>query len=49
MWDNNNDTINKKRPNSQINKKEYHQPSSVANALNNHFCDVASDVGNFPA
>ena len=41
--------MNKKRPNPQIegisvNKKQYHQPSSVANALNNHFCDVASDV-----
>ena len=54
MWDNNNYTIKKKQPNSQIEgisviKKQNHQHSSVANALNNHFCDVASDVGNFPA
>ena len=45
MWDNNNYTMNKKRPNPQIegisvNKKQYHQPSFVANALNNHFCDA---------
>lgn len=54
MWDNNNYTIKKKQPNSQIEgisviKKQNHQHSSVANALNNHFCDVASDVGNVPA
>ena len=52
MWDSNNYTINKKRPNSRIEgisviKKQYHQHSSVANALNNHFCDVASDVATF--
>ena len=49
MWDNINYIINKKRPNSHIerisaNNKLYHQPSSIANALNNHFCNVASDL-----
>ena len=42
--------INKKRPNSHIeeisvNDKQYRQPSSIgANALNNYFCNVASDL-----
>ena len=42
-------SLTKKRPNSHIerisvNNKLYHQPSSVANALNNHFCYVTSDL-----
>ena len=41
--------INKKRLNSHIdeisvNDKQYRQPSSIANALNNYFCNVASDL-----
>ena len=49
MLDNINYIINKIRPNSHVerisaNNKLYHQPSSIANALNNHFCNVASDL-----
>ena len=49
MWDNINYIINKKRPSSHIeeisvNNKKYHQPSSIANHLNNYFCNVASDL-----
>ena len=50
MWDNINYIINKKRPSSHIEKisvnniKKYHQPSSIANHLNNYFCNVASDL-----
>ena len=45
MWDNINFIINKKRPNSRIDKlktnnKHYNQPTSIANALNNYFCDI---------
>ena len=49
MWDNINYIINKKRPSSYIegisvNNKKYHQPSSIANHLNNFFSNVASDL-----
>ena len=49
MWDNINYIINKKRPSSHIeeisvNNKKYHQPFSIANHLNNYFCNVASDL-----
>ena len=27
-----------------VNNKKYHQPSSIANHLNNYFCNVASDL-----
>ena len=49
MWDNINFIINKKRPNSHIDKlktnnKHYNQPTSIANALNNYFCDIPSKL-----
>ena len=49
MWDNNNFIINKKRPYSHIDKlktnnKHYNKPTSIANALNNHFCDIPSKL-----
>ena len=27
-----------------VNNKNYHEPSSIANHLNNYFCDIASDL-----
>ena len=47
MWDNNNLLINKKRPSSHIEKllmgnKQYQQPLSITNCLNNFFCNVPS-------
>ena len=49
MWHNINYIIKKKRPSSHIeeipvNNKKYHQPSSIANHLNNYFGNVASDL-----
>ena len=48
MWDTINYIINKKRPSSHIEEisvnNKYHQPSSIANHLNNYFCNVASDL-----
>ena len=49
MWDSINFIINKKRPNSHIDKlktnnKHYNQPTSIANALNNYFCDIPSKL-----
>ena len=47
MWDNINLLINKKRPSSHIEKllmdnKQYEQPLSISNCLNNFFCNVPS-------
>ena len=47
MWDNANTIINKKRPNSHIEKlyaddKYYQQPQSIANILNSYFCNMPS-------
>ena len=47
MWDNYNLLINKKRPSSHIEKllmdnKQYEQPLSISNCLNNFFCNVPS-------
>ena len=47
MWDNINLLINKKRPSSHIekllmNNKQYEQPLSSSNCLNNFFCNVPS-------
>ena len=44
MWDNINLLINKKRPSSQIEKlqvdnKQYEQPSTISNCLNDFFCN----------
>ena len=45
MWDNINLLINKKRPSSHIEKlqvenKQYEQPSTISNCLNNFFCNI---------
>ena len=49
MWDNINIIINKKRPNSHIEKlyaddKYYQQPQSIANILNSYFCNIPSSL-----
>ena len=49
MWDNINLLINKKRPNSHIEKlladnKQYEQPLTISNCLNNFFCNVPSKL-----
>ena len=45
MWDNINLIVNKRRPSSNIEKrqhdgKQYHQPFSISNVLNKYFCDI---------
>ena len=49
MWHNINLLINKKRPSSHIEKlqvdnKQYVQPITIANCLNDFFCDVPSTL-----
>ena len=49
MWDNINIIINRKRPNSHIEKlyaddKCYQQPQSIANILNSCFCNIPSSL-----
>lgn len=53
MWDNIKYIINKKRPKSHIkeislNDKQYRQPFLIASAMNNCFCNVASDLPTSP-
>ena len=45
MWDNINFIINKRRPSSNIDKlqvddKQYLQPTSISNVINNYFCNI---------
>ena len=45
MWDNFNLIVNKRRPSSNIEKlqhdgKQYDQPFSISNVLNEYFCDI---------
>ena len=49
MWDNINLLINKKRPGShteklQVENKQYEQPFTISNRLNNFFCNVPSTL-----
>ena len=49
MWDNVNLTINKKKPSSSISEikvdsKHYTQPTSIANNINNYFCNIPRDL-----
>ena len=49
MWDNINVTINKKRPSFniekfQVNDKNFEQPFSISNAINNYFCGVPAEL-----
>ena len=49
MWDNINLIINKKKPSSSISEikvdsKHYTQPTSIANNINNYFCNVPRDL-----
>ena len=49
MWDNINLIINKKKPSSSISEikvasKHYTQPTSIANNINNYFCNIPRDL-----
>ena len=53
MWDNINLLVNKKRPGShteklQLGNKQYEQPFTISNCLNNFFCNVPSTLASQP-
>ena len=53
MWDNINLLVNKKRPSShteklQLENKQYEQPFTISNCLNNFFCNVPSTLASQP-